>query len=105
MTNPTMLCRTLAALAATSALLSAQRGLREIPDPSVQAQLDGFTVAAGARLPLFAAAPLIQQPLYLAAHVRRRHRPLVAGGLKTISDQAGRDAGGSTPAAGSAPCP
>ncbi|MAE99911.1 MAG: LysR family transcriptional regulator [Geminicoccus sp.] len=48
-------------------------------------------------------APLIQQPLYLAAHVRRRHRPLVAGGLKTIRDLAGRDPGGSTPATGSAP--
>ena len=34
-------------------------------------------------------APLIQQPLYLAAHIRRRHRPLVAGGLKTIRDLAG----------------
>ncbi|MEY2981977.1 MAG: hypothetical protein RL562_2204, partial [Planctomycetota bacterium] len=65
MTNPTMLCRTLAALAATSALLSAQRGLREIPDPSVQAQLDGFTVAAGARITLFAAEPLIQKPIHM----------------------------------------
>ncbi len=34
-------------------------------------------------------APLIQQPLYLAAHIRRRHRPLVAGGLRTIRDLAG----------------
>jgi hypothetical protein len=37
-------------------------------------------------------APLIQQPLYVAAHVRRRHRPLVAAGLKTVRDVAGSGA-------------
>ena len=34
-------------------------------------------------------APLIQQPLYVAAHVRRRHRQLVAAGLKVVRDVAG----------------
>ena len=34
-------------------------------------------------------APLIQQPLYVAAHVRRRHRQLVAAGLNTIRAVAG----------------
>ena len=34
-------------------------------------------------------APLIQQPVYVAAHVRRRHRQLVAAGLKIVREVAG----------------
>lgn len=34
-------------------------------------------------------APVIQQPLYVAAHVRRRHRQLVAAGLKVVREVAG----------------
>lgn len=35
-------------------------------------------------------APMIQQPLYVAAHVRRRHRQLVAAGLKIVREVAGK---------------
>ena len=35
-------------------------------------------------------APLIQQPLYVAAHVRRRHRQLVSAGLKMVREVADR---------------
>ena len=55
----------LAAAAAVAADARAQRGLREIPDPSVQAQLDAFTVAEGARITLFAAEPLVQKPIHM----------------------------------------
>jgi len=61
----TTTCRSLLLLALTCSLLPAQRGLREIPDPSVQAQLDGFTPAEGARITLFAAEPLIQKPIHM----------------------------------------
>ena len=55
----------LAAAAAVAADARAQRGLREIPDPSVQAQLDAFTVAECARITLFAAEPLVQKPIHM----------------------------------------
>ena len=65
-------------------LLRRRGGTAYLPEaqiPKLQAEMPTLRVVAD--------APLIQQPLYVAAHVRRRHRQLVAAGLKVVRDVAG----------------
>ncbi len=44
---------------------SAQRGLKEIPDPDVTVQEAGFKLPAGAKINLFAADPQITKPIHM----------------------------------------
>lgn len=65
-------------------LLRHRGGTAYLPEaqiPKLQAELPDLQVVED--------APLIQQPLYVAAHVRRRHRQLVAAGLKVVREVAG----------------
>jgi len=65
-------------------LLRHRGGTAYLPEaqiPKLQAEMPTLRVVED--------APLIQQPLYVAAHVRRRHRQLVAAGLKVVRDVAG----------------
>ena len=44
---------------------SAQRGLKEIPNPDVRVQEAGFKLPAGAKINLFAADPQITKPIHM----------------------------------------
>ena len=46
-------------------LVAAQRGLTEIPDPDVRAQLAAFQPAAGFEIDLFAAEPDLSKPIHM----------------------------------------
>jgi len=65
-------------------LLRQRGGTAYLPEsqiPKLQVELPDLQIVKD--------APLIQQPLYVAAHVRRRHRQLVAAGLKIVREVAG----------------
>jgi len=65
-------------------LLRQRGGTAYLPEsqiPKLQVELPNLQIVKD--------APLIQQPLYVAAHVRRRHRQLVAAGLKIVREVAG----------------
>jgi putative heme-binding domain-containing protein len=51
--------------ACVSVTASAQNGLRDIPDPSVEAQLAAFKLPGGARINLFASDPQINKPVHM----------------------------------------
>lgn len=54
-----------AALTALSAPLAAQNGLRDIPDPRVEAQLAAFKLIEGAKIQLFASEPAVSSPTHM----------------------------------------
>lgn len=65
-------------------LLRHRGGTAYLPEsqiPKLQAELPNLQIVKD--------APLIQQPLYVAVHIRRRHRQLVAAGLKIVREVAG----------------
>ncbi|MBL9152626.1 MAG: c-type cytochrome [Verrucomicrobiales bacterium] len=68
-TPPVSLYPTLSLIAAclggSVAPLAAQNGLRDIPDPSVEAQLAGFKLPEGAKINLFAGDPAINKPVHM----------------------------------------
>ncbi|MBP9222647.1 MAG: HEAT repeat domain-containing protein [Verrucomicrobiales bacterium] len=49
-------------LFATASTLEAQNGLRDIPDPGVEAQLKAFRLIEGAKINLFASEPAVTSP-------------------------------------------
>ena len=53
-------------------LIAAQRGLTEIPDPDVRAELAAFQPAAGFEVSLFAAEPLLANPVAFGIDERGR---------------------------------
>lgn len=66
MTRPKLpfLVATATALA-TTVSLQAQNGLRDIPDPSVEAQLAAFKLIEGAKIELFASEPAVSSPTHM----------------------------------------
>ncbi|MCB1234721.1 MAG: HEAT repeat domain-containing protein [Verrucomicrobiae bacterium] len=50
----------------------AQNGLRDIPDPAVEAQLAGFKLPEGAKIALFAGDPTINKPVHMNWDARGR---------------------------------
>lgn len=48
-----------------SVSLFAQRGLKEMPDPSIEAQLKAFSLPEGARINLFASEPVVRNPIHM----------------------------------------
>ncbi len=63
--NPgTLLPLLLLSLGLTSSLM-AQNGLRDIPDPAVEAQLKAFKLPPGAKINLFASDPMISKPVQM----------------------------------------
>ncbi|HRQ89236.1 MAG TPA: sorbosone dehydrogenase [Bacteroidia bacterium] len=64
MTRPKLpLLAALAILAASP--LAAQNGLRDIPDPSVEAQIAAFKLIGGAKINLFASEPAVSNPTHM----------------------------------------
>lgn len=55
----------LAALAISTSPLAAQNGLRDIPDPSVEAQLSAFKLIEGAKISLYANEPAVSSPTHM----------------------------------------
>ncbi len=55
----------LAAVAVATSPLAAQNGLRDIPDPSVEAQLAAFKLIEGAKIELFASEPAVSSPTHM----------------------------------------
>lgn len=68
--SPVVLASLLFALSAGE--VWSQNGLRDIPDPSVEAQLASFKLPEGAKINLFAAEPHINKPLHMNWDTRGR---------------------------------